>query len=165
MESTTEQRLNVLSQSPRPACGKSGCACSLPLGERFVLWAVRQWQQDRALPVEGSTLHRGFQMAGLLETLPDFAIAMDAFLFGARRAMEIHLPTCSKVSRDEATLIALCGLAQGDFDGPLLASLDVMMAPAASRVAAIRLKAFAVALAGAGLRLAPAAGAAGARIN
>ena len=130
-----------------------------------MLWAVRQWQQDRALPVEGSTLHRGFQMAGLLETLPDFAIAMDAFLFGARRAMEIHLPTCSKVSRDEATLIALCGLAQGDFDGPLLASLDVMMAPAASRVAAIRLKAFAVALAGAGLRLAPAAGAAGARLN
>ena len=132
MESTTEQRLNVLS---------------------------------RALPVEGSTLHRGFQMAGLLETLPDFAIAMDAFLFGARRAMEIHLPTCSKVSRDEATLIALCGLAQGDFDGPMLASLDVMMAPTASRVAAIRLKAFAVALAGAGLRLAPAAGAAGARLN
>lgn len=130
-----------------------------------MLWAVRQWQQDRTLPAEGSTLHRGFQMAGLLETLPDFAIAMDAFLFGARRAMEIHLPTCAKVSHDEATLIALCGLAQGDFDGPMLASLDVMMAPTASRVAAIRLKAFAVALAGAGLRLAPAAGAGGSRLN
>ena len=165
MESTTEQRVNFLRQSPRPTCGRSGCACSLPLGERFVLWAVRQWQQDRALPVEGSTLHRGFQMAGLLETLPDFAIAMDAFLFGARRAMDIHLPMCAQVSHDEATLIALCGLAQGDFDGPMLASLDVMMAPTASRVAAIRLKAFAVALAGAGLRLAPAAGAAGARLN
>lgn len=130
-----------------------------------MLWAVRQWQQDRALPVEGSTLHRGFQMAGLLETLPDFAIAMDAFLFGARRAMDIHLPTCAQVSRDEATLIALCGLAQGDFDGPMLASLNVLMAPTASRVAGIRLKAFAVALASAGLHLAPAAGAAGARLN
>ena len=75
------------------------------------------------------------------------------------------MPTCSSVSRDEATLVALCGLAQGDLDGPLLASLDVMMAPTASRVAAIRLKAFAMALGSAGLRLAPAAGAAGGRLN
>lgn len=104
-------------------------------------------------------------MAGLLGALPDFAIAMDAFLFGARRAMEIHLPDCSAVSRDEATLVALCGLAQGDFDGPLLASLDIMMAPTASRVAAIRLKTFAVALADAGLRFAPPAGAAAGRLN
>lgn len=165
MESSSEQGLNALQTSPKPGCGRHGCACSLPIGERFVLWALRQWQQDRALPTEGSTLHRGFQMAGLVEALPDFAIAMDAFLFGARRAMEIHLPTCSKVSRDEATLVALCGLAQGDLDGPMLASLDLMMAPTASRVAAIRLKAFAVALSSAGLRLAPAAGTAGARLN
>jgi hypothetical protein len=165
MESSSEQRLSALQAAPRPGCGRSGCACNLPIGERFVLWALRQWQQDRALPAEGSTLHRGFKTAGLLEALPDFAIAMDAFLFGARRAMEIHLPTCSKVSRDEATLVALCGLAQGDLDGPMLASLDLMMAPTASRVAAIRLKAFAVALSSAGLRLAPAAGTAGARLN
>jgi len=39
------------------------------------------------------------------------------------------------------------------------------MAPTASRVAGIRLKAFAVALAQAGLRLSPAAGEAGARLN
>jgi hypothetical protein len=79
--------------------------------------------------------------------------------------MEIHRPDCSSVSRDEATLVALCGLAQGDFDGPLLASLDIMMAPTASRVAAGRLKAFSVALAGAGLRLAPPAGDAAGRLN
>ena len=91
--------------------------------------------------------------------------ATNAFLFGTRRAMEIHRPDCASVSRDEATLVALCGLAQGDFDGPLLASLDIMMAPTASRVAAVRLKTFAVALASAGLRLAPPAGAAGARLN
>ena len=57
---------------------------------------------------------------------------------------------------------ALCG---GDFDGPLLASLDIMMAPTASRVAAIRLKAFAVALGSAGLRLTPPAGDAAGRLN
>ena len=97
--------------------------------------------------------------------LPDFAIAMDAFLFGARRAIQIHLPTCSSVSRDEATLVALCGLAQSDFDGPLMASLDIMMAPTASRVAGVRLKAFAVALAQAGLRLAPPPGEAGGEVE
>ena len=90
---------------------------------------------------------------------------MDAFLFGARREIEIHQPTCSRISRDEATLVALCGLAQGDFDGPLLASLDIMMAPTASHVAAIRLKAFAAALGSAGLKLGPPRGDAAARFN
>ena len=165
MESAQDQRLGGLQCDPRPGCGRPGCACALPVSERFVLWALRQWQQDHALPGEGSILHRGFKVAGLLEALPDFAIAMDAFLFGARRAIEIHVPTCSSVSRDEAVLVALCGLAQGDFDGPLLASLDAMMVPTASRVAAVRLKTFAAALSSAGLRLAPMPGDAGGRLN
>ena len=168
MESSVEQGVNPLQSEDDDApagCGRPGCACGLPISERFVLWALRQWQQDRALPAEGSLLHQGFKTAGVLEVLPDFAIAMDAFLFGARRAIEIHRPDCSIVSRDEATLVALCGLAQGDFDAPLLASLDIMMAPAASRVAAVRLKAFSIALASAGLRLAPPAGDAAGRLN
>jgi len=166
MESSSEQRLSLAQSNAKPGCcGRPGCACGLPIGERFVLWALRQWQQDRALPSEGSTLHRGFQMAGLLEALPDFAIAMDAFLFGARRAMEIHLPTCSTVSSDEATLVALCGLAQDDYDGPLLASLDVMMAPTASRVAAVA-SAMANALRRtAGLRFTPSSAMTGGRLN
>ena len=110
-------------------------------------------------------MHEGFKVAGLLEALPDFAIAMDAFLFGARRTMEIHLPACASVSHDEATMVALCGLAQGDFDGPLVASLELLMVPTASRVAAIRLKVFAVALANGGLRLTQAAGDAAGRLN
>ena len=165
MESSAEQRVNPVYDDPRRSCGRPGCLCGLPISERFVLWALRQWQQDRALPAEGSVLHQGFKMAGVLAVLPDFAIAMDAFLFGARRAMEIHQPDCACISPDEATVVALCGLAQGAFDGPLLASLDRMMAPTASRVAAVRLKAFAVALADAGLRLAPPAGDAGGRLN
>ncbi len=166
MENSAGRKSPGLSPTdPKPGCGRPGCACGLPISERFVLWALRQWQEDRALPSEGSILHRGFKVAGLLDALPDFAIAMDAFLFGARRAMEIHRPACARVSRDEATLVALCGLAQADFDGPLLASLEVMMAPTASRVAAIRLKAFAVALGSAGLRLAPLPGDAGGRLN
>lgn len=165
METSPDQGLSIRYEEPRPGCGRPNCACALPIGERFVLWACRQWHHDRALPTEGSALHRGFKCAGLLDALPDFAIAMDAFLFGARRAIEIHLPTCSQVSRDEATLVALCGLAQGDHDGPLARSLDVLMAPTASRVVRTRLKAFAVTLAKAGLRLSPAPGEAGARLN
>jgi hypothetical protein len=165
MENAPEQRLSPLVADPRAGCGRPACTCALPLGERFVLWALRQWHHDRALPTEGSILHRGFKTAGLLEVLGDFAIAIDAFLFGARRAMEIHQPTCSAVSRDEATLLALCGLAQAEFDGPLAASLRIMMVPTASRVAALRLKTFAVALANAGLRLAPSPGADGGRLH
>ncbi len=165
MESSKEQALSPAFNHPRANCGQRGCACSLPIGERFVLWALRQWQHDRALPMEGSTLYQGFKVAGLLEALPDFALAMDALLFGARRAIHIHLPTCSGVSVDEATLVALCGLAQSDHDGPLVASLDILMMPTASRAAAERLKIFAVALAHAGLRLAPPSGTAGAAIH
>src|SRR5580658_3560171 len=90
MESSSEQRLSHPQFQVRSGCGRPGCACGLPVGERFVLWALRQWQQDRALPQEGSPLHEGFKQAGLIEVLPDFAIAMDAFLFGARRAIQIH---------------------------------------------------------------------------
>ena len=71
----------------------------------------------------------------------------------------------STVRRDEATLVAPCRPARGNFDGPLMASLDVMMAPTASRVAGIRLKAFAASLAVAGLRLAPPPGDAAGRLN
>lgn len=136
-----------------------------PVSERFVLWALRQWRYDRTLPGSSSTLHLGFERAGLLRLLPDFAIAMDAFLFGATRAMEINEPTCPGVSRDEATVVALCALAQGEFEGPLAASLDVLMAPAASREAAVRLKVFAASLADAGLRLAPEPGPAAGRLH
>ncbi len=164
MEIVPDQEVRPLRSAPT-GCGRPGCACGLPIGERFVLWALRQWQEDRALPMEGGALHRGFKMAGLLEALPDFAIAMDAFFFGTRRAFQVHRPSCCAVSLDEAMLLALCGLAQGDHDAPLDASLNVLMAPTAKRVAASRLKIFAAALAHAGLRLSPAAGEAGARIN
>jgi hypothetical protein len=165
MESTTTQGLGAHSTDQPANCGRPGCPCGLPIGERFMLWALRQWQADRALPRDGSALHRGFTMAGLSAALPDFAIAMDAFFFGVRRSLEIHRPTCSDVSRDEATLVALCALAQVDCNGPLVASLDRMMAPAASRVAAERLKTFAAALANAGLRLAPLPGEAVGRLQ
>ena len=138
---------------------------TLPAGERFVLWALRQWHHDRAVPGIGSPLHRGFERAGLLRLLPDFAIAMDAFLFGGSRAIEIHDPACPSMSRDEATVVALCALAQGDFEGPLAASLDSMMVPDASRVAAVRLKVFACSLANAGLRFAPESDAAPGRLH
>ena len=74
-------------------------------------------------------LLRGFSLAGLRDTLSDFATLMDVLLFGARRAFAIHAPSCSSMSSDEAAVIALCSLAQGDRDGLLLASLDAMMVP------------------------------------
>jgi hypothetical protein len=172
MQNATDEKLGLSRLDAQPTCGRADCICALPLGERFILWALRQWQCeligwqfDRELPPEGSTLVHGFGVAGLLDTLTDFAILMDVVLFGARRALEIHAPPCSCLSRDEATLIALCGLAQGNHEGPLLASLEAMMAPPASRVAALRLQSFAAALADAGLQLSLPASAAAGRLN
>jgi hypothetical protein len=101
----------------------------------------------------------------LLGALPDFAIAMDAFLFGTRRALQVHRPPCSAVSSDEATLVTLCSLAQADHDKQLMASLDVLMMPGAARIAGVRLKAFTGALSGAGLVLWPSVHDGGRRLN
>lgn len=165
MERATEQRLSVEEPVPEGRCGRPGCICSLPISERFVLWALRQWQQDGAIPCAGSALHDGFKTANLLEALPDFAIAMDAYLFGARRGLDIHLPTCSCVSDDEATLVALCGLAQSGHQSLLHASLARLVVPTAARVAAERLTNFSLSLARAGLHLAASHGEPGARLN
>ena len=152
-----------LSQADAPRrCGRPGCICALPAGERFLLWALRQWQcelmgwqHEGTLPPEGSVLLDGFRTAGLLDTLADFAALMDVVHFGARRALEIHAPSCACQSSDEATLIALCILAQAGRDRPLDASLEAMMVRSVAVVAAERLKTFALALTEAGLNLPP----------
>jgi len=172
MQSPTDEELDLPQTDSQQTCGRPDCVCALPVNERFILWALRQWRSElsgwregRTLPPEGSALLRGFQLAGLLDVLPAFANLMDALLFGARRALEIHDPACSCLGGDEATLIALCALAQLDRDGPLLVTLDAMMVPAASPAAAMRLKTFAVELAEAGLRLSPPGGAAAAQLH
>lgn len=165
MESPDAQGLNGELADHRTGSRHQNCVCGLSIGDRFVLWALRQWLVDRALPMEGSILHRGFKTAGLLDALPDFAIAMDAFLFGTRRALQVHRPPCSAVSADEATLVTLCCLAQANLDKQLMASLDALMMPGAARVAAVRLKAFTGALSGAGLALWPSVDAGAGRLN
>ena len=69
------------------------------------------------------------------------------------------------MSSDEAAVIALCSLAQGDRDGLLLASLDAMMVPAAADAAVFRFKLFAMALKEAGLHLPPPKSGAVGRLN
>jgi hypothetical protein len=135
----------------------------LPVGDQFVLWALRQWQcelsaweRDGAFPIAESGLRDGFRMAGLIEALPEFAMAMDAILFGIGRVLEIHRPRCSAISRDEAVFIALCGLAQADLGGPLATSLNAMLGAEAAEVVAARLAMFAAMLRAAGLELASA---------
>jgi hypothetical protein len=144
----------------------------LPVGEQFLLWALRQWQcelsaweRDGAFPAGESGLRDGFRMAGLSEALPEFAMAMDAILFGIGRTLEIQRPSCPTVSRDEAVLIALCALAQAHLGGPLTASLDAMLGSGAAEVVVARLTAFAAMLCAAGLQLSPVEGETGGRLH
>jgi len=37
----------------RSGCGRPGCACELPLGERFVLWRCDNANTIGALPTQG----------------------------------------------------------------------------------------------------------------
>ena len=165
MEGSYERGRRVLKAERPLTCGRPGCACSLPIGERFVLWALRQWLHDRMARPARSPLAAVFHEAGLSDVQPDFVMAMEAVLLGARHPLEIHLPTCSRVSSDEAMMVALCGLAQSGHDGPFTRSLHRLMVPTAARVATGRLKTFAAALAQAGLKLAPTTHEPGGQLN
>lgn len=144
----------------------------LPVAEQFVLWALRQWQcelnaweRDGAFPAGESGLRDGFRMAGLLDALPEFAMAMDVFLLGICRALEIHRPPCSTIGRDETVFIALCGLAQAGLRSPLMASLNAMLGATAAEAAGARLTVFAAMLGDAGLDLASSRGDVGRRLH
>ena len=132
----------------------------LPVGEQFVLWALRQWQcelsaweRDGAFPAGQSGLREGFRIAGLLKALPEFAMAMDAILFAIGPVLEIRRMPCATISQDEAVFIALCGLAQADFNQPLATSLNAMLGAEAAEVVQARLTTFAAMLGAAGLDL------------
>ena len=130
----------------------------LPLGEQFLLWALRQWRCEVALwgaqqrlPAGGSPLQRGFDLAGLRQGLPHFAMVMDAVLCGVTRPLEIYPLTAPIVSPDEGTLLALFGLAQDGLDGPLAACFSAMLPPKNCAVATVQSRLLAGRLKEAGL--------------
>jgi len=130
---------------------------SLPVPERFVLWAVRRWVDDvRQGTRESPHLADGFAAAQLSDALPDFLVMMEAIAGGVRRPLEVRCLPCNRVSPDEAILfdVVRCGQAH---DCPSLFRLfSVVLKPAATRIAGIRGYAFAVAMAGANFPLMPA---------
>lgn len=75
---------------------------------------------------------------------------MDAFLSGAVRPLEIYPLAAPIVGPDEATLLALFGLAYDGLELPLTARLQAMLAPQSCAVAVRHLKPLAGLLSGAG---------------
>jgi hypothetical protein len=133
-------------------------ASMLPLGEQFLLWALRQWQcevalweAEQKLPRRGSPLRKGFDLAGLRQALPYFALVMDAVLCGMRRPLEIYPLTAPIVGPDEGTLLALFGLAQDGLNEPLAACFAAMLPPRHCAVATVQLRLLAGLLKEAGL--------------
>lgn len=137
-------------------------ASTLPLGEQFMLWALRQWRSEvalwdarQSLPAGGSALRHGFESAGVLSGLPHFAMVMDAVLSGAARPPEIHPVGAPLVAQDEATLLALFELAQDGLEGPLAACFSALLPPEKCAVATAQAKLLAGLLTEAGLGPAP----------
>jgi hypothetical protein len=133
-------------------------ASMLPLGEQFLLWALRQWrcevtlwEAEQKLPERGSPLRKGFDLAGLHQALPHFALVMDAVLCGITRPLEIFPPTAPIVGPDEGTLLALFGLAQDGLNGPLAACFSAMLPPSNCAVATVQSRLLASRLREAGL--------------
>lgn len=150
---------------PTLPCTPSLQTSMLPVGEQFVLWALRQWESEVALwnakqtlPAGGSVLQRGFDLAGLHAALSPFAMVMDAIVCGMARPLEIHPLSTPIMSTDEGMLVALCGLAQDGLDEPLRACFAALLPPENCRVATIQLKLFALLLREAGLGSSVAAG-------
>jgi hypothetical protein len=165
MESLPEQRLNPLQADPKPCCGRGGLRLRLAVERALRAVGLAPMAAGSRLAIGGldplSRLRGGGPARGTARLCHRHG------RLPVRRPAGLRDPPTDlfQRSRDEATLVALCGLAQGDLDGPLVASLEVMMAPTASCVAAIRLKAFAGALGSAGLRLGPPRGDAAGRLN
>lgn len=140
-------------------------ASMLPLGEQFLLWAIRQWRCEvalwdaqRKLPAGGSALQRGFELAGLAQGLPHFAMVMDAVLCGVARPLEIYPLAAPVVGPDEGTLLALFGLAQQGLDGSLAACFSAMLPPQNCAAATIQVRLLAGLMKQVGLCSAPGGG-------
>jgi hypothetical protein len=131
---------------------------SLPVPERFVLWAVRRWVDDvRQGTRDSPHLADGFAAAQLTDALPDFLIMMEAIAGGVRRPLEVRCLPCNRVSPDEAILFDAVRCGQAHDCASLFRLLGVVLKPAATRIAGIRGYAFAVAMVGANFPLMPAA--------
>lgn len=149
-------------QRPTFACTLTPHVSMLPIGERFLLWALRQWQCEVAaweagqtIPAGGSALQHGFDAAGLRQGLPHFAMVMDAFLCSATRPVEIYPSFAPIVGPDEGVLLALLGLAQGGLDKPLAACFSVLLSPPGRAAAILQLKLLAGLMKEAGFESAP----------
>ncbi|WP_421999630.1 hypothetical protein [Reyranella sp.] len=153
---------------PAPSATLAPAIDVLPLGDRFLLWAIRQWHQEVVAWEMGarkagdaSPLRRGFEQAGLGRALPHFAMLMDAILCGARRPPEILSAEVLIVGPDEGVLLALSAMAQDGLDARLAACLAALLAPDSRPVATAEVKRLARHLVDAGLGSAGAGGASG----
>jgi len=130
---------------------------ALPADERFLLWTLRQWQAEvvlfetqKKMPAGGSSVFRAFKAEGLQKALPHFAMVMDSFLGSAVKPLEIYPLASPIVGPDEATLLALFGLARDGLEMPLTACLSAMLSPQSCTVAVMHMKLLAGLLGGAG---------------
>ena len=88
---------------------------SLLLGQRFLLWAIRQWVWTLKSKDEGhATLRDGFRQAGL----EDGYFVIDELLAvlgsAAIKSIDIRCPRCPGISADEKALIAVIAALQKD---------------------------------------------------
>ena len=96
----------------------------------------------------------GFAAAGLDESIPAaFDVLFRIVAAGARRKLDIRCPTCRALGEDEGAWLQTISLIQGGCLPEAKAILDDWLQPTSSRMAMVPAKAFALAMADAGLRI------------
>ncbi len=109
---------------------------SLPLGEQFLLWALRNWVRAHKTDCHlHETLRRGFVVAGI----EDGYLAIDELLTiiatSATTTIDVRCPRCGGISPDEQIFLGvIASLQRSDFASSSVL-LGHWLAPAGVRIA------------------------------
>ena len=102
----------------------------LPLGERFLLWAIRQWVRD--LKTEDkchATLRDGFQKVGIEEGYFVIDEWLSVIASTTTTCIDVRCPQCPGISTDEKTLIAVVAALQKADTSTSAALLETWLPP------------------------------------
>jgi len=86
---------------------------SLAFPEQFLVWAARLWVAKLKEPMAAlPSLHAGFQMAGVPDSLLGLDAVLGAVAESALRPLDVRCLKCRSLGADEALLLRAVSLAQ-----------------------------------------------------
>lgn len=127
---------------------------ALTVGERFLVWSLRQWVDGwRNGVADSRALREGFATACVQDGMAPFDATMRAVVAGTMRPLDVRCLCCRFVSGDESLFLNVVAAGQRDRDDLMAAAFEEFLAPAAVRLATAGAMRLGTALTSAGLLL------------